>query len=94
MTPAAFVDQPDGSILQHGHSTMLPSAYVFSAPHGGQVLDLSAEPPREDLEDLAAALSRQRFTPERVAAIGETCRRARAASDRAIMFSGLSAGLG
>ena len=94
MTPAAFADQPDGSILQHGHSTMLPSSYVFSAPHGGQVLDLGAEPPREDLDALAAALLQQRFTPERVAAIGEYCRRARAASDRAIMFSGLSAGLG
>jgi len=84
MTPAAFADQPDGSILQHGHSTMLPSSYVFSAPHGGQVLDLGAEPPREDLDALAAALLQQRFTPERVAAIGEYCRRARAASDRAV----------
>jgi len=94
MNPGAFVAQPDGAIVQGGHTTMVPGSFVFSAPHGGQTLDLSVDPPREDLAVLARNLEKGRFTPERVAAIADYCRRARQATDRAIMFSGLSAGLG
>lgn len=94
MNPAAFVTQPDGSIIQGGHTTMVPDSFVFSAAHGGQVLDLSVDPPHEDLAVLARNLEKSRFTPARVAAIAAYCRRAREATDRAIMFSGLSAGLG
>ncbi len=94
MNPAAFETLPDGAIRQHGRSLMPPSAFVFDVPHAGQPLDLSVDPPREDLGALAGALEKSRFTPERVAAIADYCRRARQATDRAIMFSGLSAGLG
>jgi uroporphyrinogen decarboxylase len=94
LNPNVFVVQADGSIVQNGSSTMVPASFVFSAAHGGQLLDLSTEPPRENLEALARNLKASRFTPERVAAIADYCRRSRAASDRAIMFSGLSAGLG
>ncbi len=94
MNPASFQAQPDGSILQHGQSLMPPSSFNFNVPHAGQLLDLTVDPPKEDLVALAKWHESNRFTPERVAALADYCRRAREATDRAIMFSGLYAGLG
>jgi uroporphyrinogen decarboxylase len=94
MAPASFAAQPDGSILQHGQSLMPPSSFNFNVPHAGQLLDLTVDPPKEDLVALAKWHENNRFTPERVAALADYCRRAREATDRAIMFSGLYSGLG
>lgn len=91
--PANFAVQPDGTVTQGG-STMVPESYVFDAPHGGQPPNLLAEPQKEDLEALAKRLEQQTIPDERVAAIAAYCRRAREATDRAIMFRGPGAGLG
>ena len=92
--PESFAVRPDGVIVQHGTQLMGPDSHVFDAPGAGQVLDLShdAEP-----FDLAATEESQRKwlpTPEQVQAQAAYCARARAATDRAIMFVGLGAGLG
>lgn len=94
MRPEDFRVEPDGTIVQWGSSRMVPDSYVFDAPHGGQELDLSSDPKKEDLDALASSLERERLTPDRVKSVQEYCRRARQATDRAIMFNGLSAGLG
>ena len=91
--PENFEVRPDGTVAR-GNSLMVPASTVFDAPHGGEVLNLDVEPPREDLGALATYLAARRHSPERVAAIGAYCKRAREATDRAIMFNGLSAGLG
>jgi len=91
--PAGYSVQPDGTIVLGG-STMVPESYVFDAPHGGQPPNLLAEPQKEDLEAMAKRLDQQTVSDERVAAITAYCRRAREATDRAIMFRGPGAGLG
>lgn len=73
--------------------TMPEGAFVFDAAHGGQPLDLMAELPRIDLD--AARRSRGHLLPdERIRSIAAYCRRARSSTDRAILFNGLSFGLG
>ncbi|MBN2449361.1 MAG: hypothetical protein JXR77_03165 [Lentisphaeria bacterium] len=91
--PEQFQVLPDGSVQQH-RTTMVPGSYVFTAPHGGEVLDLDTDPRREDLEALARRLRESLPSEAAVAGTAEYCRRARAATDRAIMFTGLGAGLG
>lgn len=73
---------------------MPPGSTVFDEAHGGQPIDLSVDPPKPDLDELAERLGANAITDERARRIGDTCARARAATDRAIMFNGLSAGLG
>lgn len=91
--PENFAVQPDGTVTQGG-STMVPGSYVFDSPHGGQPLDLMAEPKRENLEALAKWLDQSVIRDERVAELAAYCRRARESTDRAIMFRGPGAGLG
>lgn len=91
--PAGYTLQPDGTVVL-GSSTMVPESYVFDAPHGGQPPNLLAEPQKEDLEAMAKRLEQQTIPDERVAALAAYCRRAREATDRAIMFRGPGAGLG
>lgn len=93
MNPAAFETLPDGSVRQDNR-LMVPGSYVFDAPHGGQPLDLSCDPPREDLDALRRRVETAGFPKEKAARIEDYCRKARAATDRAIMFTGLNAGLG
>jgi len=76
------------------HLRMPPSSYVFDEIHGGQPLDLSGELPFQDLAELAESLGGPGVEPDRVGNVAAYCRRVRAATDRAIMFNGLSAGLG
>ncbi len=92
--PAAFEVRPDGSIVQDGISTMVRDSYVFDTPHAGQELDLSREPTCPDPERTRADLAKRLYSPERVESIAAYCRRARASTSRAILFSGLSTGLG
>lgn len=93
MHPQNFQPQPDGSILQWGGARMVPDSYVFDWPHAGETLNLDGEIPKEDLRKLEKDLAASRFTDERVAALQAYCRRVRESTDRAIMFSGLGAGL-
>lgn len=92
--PEDFRVEPDGTVVQWADSRMVPDSYVFDAPHGGQELDLSTDPKREDLDELGRSLESALLPRERVNSIRDYCRRAREATDRAIMFNGLSAGLG
>jgi len=100
--PDRFAVEDDGtvtatmaSVVGTGHSLrMPPRSNVFDEIHGGQPLDLSEELPRHDLEEVRAFAERAVITPERAEQVGAYCAKARAATDRAIMFNGLSAWLG
>jgi uroporphyrinogen decarboxylase len=85
--PAAFRAQPDGSILQHARLRMVRDSYVFDEEHGGQPVDLLGELPREDLRAYRQRLTASALTDERIKAIRDLCRRAREATDRAILLS-------
>jgi uroporphyrinogen decarboxylase len=87
--PASFQVRPDGVIVQNGTALMGPDAHVFDAPGAGQALDLDHDP---ELFDLAGAEAGGRASipgPEQVRAQADYCARARAATDRAILFTGL-----
>ena len=92
--PEAFTTLPDGTIVQNGQSFMPPSAHVFETPGAGQELDLDHDPQPFDLAALEEECRRQVPTAEQVQAIAAYCARARAATDRAIMYAGLGPGLG
>jgi uroporphyrinogen decarboxylase len=92
--PQSFSVRPDGVIVQGGVSFMGPNSYVFDTPGAGQTLDLSRDPEPFDLDAVAAEQRRSLPAPEQVRAQAAYCARARAATERAIMFTGISAGLG
>lgn len=94
MNPESFESMPDGSIVQNRGSKMVPGSYVFDSPHAGQVFDMSADLPYEDLDALAADLKERIITDEKVESIGRYCRRVRESTDRAVMYAGTGAGLG
>jgi uroporphyrinogen decarboxylase len=85
--PAAFVTQPDGSILQNGRSRMVSASYVFDEEHGGQPLDLMGELPMVDLKAYRQALQAWQIRDEQIVALRELCRRARESTDRAVFLS-------
>jgi len=93
-TPANYVVRADGVIVQHGKLLMGPDSHVFDAPGAGQPLDLSCDPAPFDLVATEEGQRRGLPTTEQVQAQAAYCARARAATDRAIMFMGLGAGLG
>ncbi len=100
--PDRFTVHDDGTVtasssgLPDGERDLrMPTgSYVFDAAHGGQPIDLSADLPMQDLELVKERQTDAIPSPERAAAIGAYCERARAATSRAIMFAGLSARLG
>ncbi len=85
--PAAFATQPDGSILQTGHSKMVPASYVFDEEHGGQPLDLMADLPMIDLKAYRELLKAWQIRDEQIVALRELCKRARESTDRAVFLS-------
>jgi uroporphyrinogen decarboxylase len=104
MQPDAYRVLPGGTVEQNMRSPlparapqdvarMPPGAYVFDTEHAGEALDLAGELVREDPERLRKQLEAERFSEERVESIRRYCARARSATDRALMFAGLSAGL-
>ncbi|MBT3275903.1 MAG: hypothetical protein HN368_22330 [Spirochaetales bacterium] len=94
MNPESFENMPDGSIQQNKTSRMVPGAYVFDAPHAGQEFDMSADLPYEDLDEMRVKLAASLISDEAVDSIAAYCRRIRNSTDRAIMFTGLRAGIG
>jgi uroporphyrinogen decarboxylase len=86
LNPGAFQNLPDGSILQ-GSSRMPPSSFVFDDPHGGQPLDLSADLPKTDLDEVRKTIERNRLTDEKIVEISDLCRRVRQSTDRAVFFN-------
>jgi uroporphyrinogen decarboxylase len=92
--PGNFVVRPDGVIVQNGAALMGPDAFVFDTPGAGQAIDLDHDPEPFDLARVEAQLKEGLPSAEQVARQAAYCARARAATDRAIMFVGLGAGLG
>jgi uroporphyrinogen decarboxylase len=86
LNPGAFQTLPDGTILQ-GSSRMPPSSFVFDDLHGGQPLDLSADLPKPDLDEVRKSIERNRLTDEKVIEIRDLCRRVRQSTDRAVFFN-------
>ena len=86
-TPAAFQEQPDGSILQNGISRMVASSYVFDEEHGGQPVDWTGELPMVDLKQYKKNLQARVLRDEQIKAVRDLCKRARESTDRAIFFS-------
>ncbi len=91
--PGDFAVQPDGTIMQ-GAALMGPNSYVFSTPGAGQEFDMDHDPEPFDLAGVEDRCRRQLPTDEKVRALAAYCARARAATDRAIMYGGLGPGLG
>jgi uroporphyrinogen decarboxylase len=85
MNPAAFVTRPDGVIVQGGNKLMGPDAFVFDVPGANQPLDLAK---------MEETLKKSLLTPEKVASIAAYCAKARASTDRAIMFLSIGNYLG
>jgi uroporphyrinogen decarboxylase len=94
--PENFRTLPDGTILQGRNQRMPPSSYVFDEEHGGQPLDLSADLPKLDLEQLRQTIQSHPLEDKRMASIRGLCRRVRESTDRAVFFNdgALSAGIG
>jgi len=90
--PENFATQPDGSILQGGHSRMVPGAYVFDEDHGGQPLDLSGDLPKMDLDWLRQEARARAVSAEKVASLRKLCRDVRESSERAVFFNDGSVG--
>ncbi len=100
--PELFAVEADGTVTAFAsgrsddpHALRMPTgSYVFDALHGGQPIDLAAELSTEDLDVVKQRQADALLSTERAGEIGAYCRRARAATSRAIMFNGLSARLG
>ncbi len=92
--PSIYEIENDTIFMHNRSHSMPPSSYVFDAIHGGQPLNLSGDLPRFDLDRLAGQLQRAIVSDRHVQQIAAYCRRARTATSRAILFNGLSAGLG
>ena len=95
--PDDFCIQDDNSILyKNGNSTlkMVPSSYVFDNINGDESVDIMMmDPPREDLRKLKAELRGTLLTDGQIKSITAYCKRARDATDRAVLFNGLPMGL-
>lgn len=95
LNPDAFVEEPNGTIVQpHSDAKMPPGAYVFDTEHAGQPLMLTGDLPRPDLDEVRAQCDAALLTDAQVDAIVTLAQRAREATDRAILFNGLHAGIG
>lgn len=84
--PHRFRTDSDGSIL-NGNTRMLSSSYVFDDLHGGQPLDLSANLPKPDLNQLRRHYNEHPLTDEKVKSLRDLCRRVRESSDRAVFMN-------
>jgi uroporphyrinogen decarboxylase len=84
-----FVDLPDGSITQpQWNVSMSPNAVVFNEEHAGQAMDLSANLPKPDLEDVLRQEKTSLPAPEQIKDLRELCRHVRQTSDKAVFFNG------
>ena len=97
VNPASFSVDGSGTISQQrgdSVSIMPPASHVFDSEHAGQIFDIAGDLQYYDLDKIAKDHAANKPDEERVANIVAYCRRARETTDRAIMFAGLSAGLG
>jgi uroporphyrinogen decarboxylase len=91
--PEAFSVREEGVVAQ-GESIMPRDSYVFTGEHAGQPLLLSGDIPKPDLGAIQRHHEENPLREEDVAAVAEHCRRAREATDRAILFNGPGADIG
>ena len=84
--PEAFHAEPDGTIVQDVRR-MVPASYVFDEVHGGQPLDLSADLPKPDLEQVRAGLRARKLQDDQVRERAALCRRVRESTDRAVFLN-------
>lgn len=87
--PDAFIEEPDGTILQ-GNTRMPPSSVVFDAAHGGQPLDLLGDLPKPDLDQIRRSLDARLLSDAQVEAKRELCQQIREATDRAVFYNDVS----
>src|SRR3989304_870730 len=73
--PQNFFTMPDGAILQHGRSRMVPDSYVFDEEHAGQPLNLSDDLPKYDLKQFRQDIKTSFIQDQQVIAIRELCKR-------------------
>ena len=85
--PENFTTLPDGAILQHGRSRMVPDSYVFDEEHAGQPLDLSDDLPKYDLKQYRRDIKASFIQDHQVIAIRDLCKRVRESTDRAVFFN-------
>lgn len=90
--PENFRTRPDGTIVQHGSSLMLPESFVFDEEHAGQPLDLSEDLPKVDLKRLRQQVKERAVKDEKVKSLRELCRQVRSSTDRAVFFNDGSVG--
>jgi len=91
-TPEEFQAQSDGTITT-GNAIMRPDSYAFYPRTAGMSVYSAEDIPKQDLQAVRSGLKAARFTDERIRSIGSYCRRARKATDRAIVFIGLQAAI-
>lgn len=84
--PTNFMTEPDGAIVQ-GLSRMVPSAYVFDEPHGGQPLNLLDDLPKVDLKLLESHLQSNELQDDQIRSIRDLCRRVRESTDKAVFLN-------
>jgi len=84
--PEMFEEQEDGSI-SCGGNRMVADSYVFDAEHGGQPVDLSADIPKPDLDEVRENHQKGRPTDEAIDNVVDLCRRVRESTDRAVFVS-------
>jgi uroporphyrinogen decarboxylase len=91
--PEAFHRLDDGTLVQ-GDSRMPPSSTVFDRAHGGQELDLAGDLTMPDLNTVRSETQEALPAASRVDYLADVCARARAATSRAVFFTGLKTRLG
>lgn len=96
--PTVFSVDLDGTLHHTGGAvgvvyTMPPASFVFDSLHAGQPLNLGEDLPRKDLDEIQHELDECLLTETKVQSIAQFCQRVRNATDRAVFFNGLQAGL-
>jgi len=66
---------------------MVEDSYVFDVEHGGQPVDLSADIPKPDLDEVRGTLEKHKPTDEAIDNLVELCRKVRESTDRAVFVS-------
>ena len=85
--PENFLSQLDGSILQGGKTRMVLDSFVFDEEHGGQPLDLSADLPKPDLDEVRREAKKRAVRDEKIQSLRELCRQVRGSTDRGVFFN-------
>ena len=92
--PQGYRLEAGGTLVYRDYLRMPPDGHVFESEHAGQPLVLAGEIPKPDLREVRKQQEARVLEDEEIVRIREFCRRARAATDRAILFMGpLSLGI-